>query len=250
MANYAHLLPQCSGRYIEPFLGSGAVYFHLGPEMALLGDCNEELIETYIAVKEDWASVLASLNRHAKSHSTPYYYRIRSKVPRDRAKRAARFIYLNRACWNGLYRVNAQGEFNVPIGSRPVQLFDPDLFRKLSDTLSTADLLCCDFQQLIDQAERNDLLFVDPPYTVRHSSNGFVRYNEALFSWSDQERLAACLRNARKRGTRIVSTNAPHESIRSLYQGQFKLMEVARFSPIAGKGSFRGRFTELIILSL
>jgi len=249
VANYAHLVPQCPGRYIEPFLGSGAVYFHVGPKVALLGDCNEELIETYVAVKEDWPSVVALLNRHVKSHSKPYYYRVRSRVPRDRAKRAARFIYLNRACWNGLHRVNARGQFNVPIGSRHVQLFDPESFRLLSSALSTATLCCCDFKQLIDQAGQDDVLFVDPPYTVRHSNNGFVKYNEALFSWSDQERLADCLRNAKKRGTSIVSTNASHESIRSLYQGHFKLIEVARFSPIAGKRDSRGKFSELIILS-
>lgn len=246
---YAHLIPRFSGRYIEPFLGSGAVYFHLRPRKALLGDCNGELMETYISVKEEWPSVVAHLNQHATRHSKTHYYRTRSKVPKVRAERAARFIYLNRACWNGLYRVNAQGQFNVPIGTREVQPFDPDVFRELSDTLSTADLVCCDFQKLVDRAGRNDLLFVDPPYTVHHSNNGFVKYNESLFSWSDQERLAERLVAAKERGASIVSTNAPHESVRRLYREHFKLVKIGRFSPIASKGNFRGKFKELIILS-
>lgn len=116
--HHAHLFPEFSGRYIEPFLGSGAVFFHLQPRVALLGDCNGDLIDTYQAIKDDWKLVVMQLRFYMQTHSTENYYIRRADNPESKVEQAARFIYLNCTCWNGLYRVNSQGRFNVPVGTR------------------------------------------------------------------------------------------------------------------------------------
>ena len=115
---FANLLPIRFHRYIEPFLGGGSVYFHLCPEKAVLSDTNQELITTYRAVKEDWRKVVAMLQRHNKSHSEEHYYQTRESRPTSPAGKAARMIYLNRTCFNGIYRVSRKGDFNVPKGTR------------------------------------------------------------------------------------------------------------------------------------
>jgi len=246
---YSHLIPHFSGRYIEPFLGSGAVFFSLRPQSAVLGDRNRELVDTYRAVKDDWRAVSALLRYHLAHHSADYYYRIRSFMPGLGCEKAARLIYLNRMCWNGLYRVNARGEFNVPLGGRADTRVDDNHLERVSEALQKAELRDCGFESLIEEAGRGDLLFVDPPYTVCHSKNGFIKYNEALFSWADQERLAGCLIEAQERGAYVVATNAPHDSVRALYDRHFTLLGVGRFSPMSGKAESRGTYNELIILS-
>lgn len=247
--SYSDYLPDCYDRYIEPFLGSGAVFFHLQPKTALLGDANSELIETYQVLKDNWKLVVRYLKRHHGQHSSEYYYQMRAMKPRSPATRAARFIYLNRTCWNGLFRVNRQGAFNVPIGTKQTVLFEDDRFDEVSAALRHTELHPGDFEGLIDRAEYGDLVFVDPPYTVRHNHNAFIKYNEKLFSWDDQERLFYALKRAKHRGAQIVSTNACHKSLRQLYSSTFKLVEVKRNSPISSKAETRKQFEELLILT-
>lgn len=184
-------------RYIEPFLGSGAVFFSLDVRESLLSDSNKDLIEVYGAIRDDYKRVYKHLKLHHKNHSKDYYYKIRAFSPRTKYTRAARFIYLNRTCWNGLYRVNTLGKFNVPIGTKQNVILDTDDFEKVSNKLQNSQLVCADFEAVIDQAGPNDFLFVDPPYTVQHNYNGFVKYNEKIFSWEDQLRLKESLQNAR-----------------------------------------------------
>lgn len=234
--------------YIEPFLGSGAMYFGLRPKKAILSDSNSELIETYKAISDAWAPVVAHLHRHDRCHSEDYYYHVRSQRPRTAATRAARFIYLNRTCWNGLYRVNRQGVFNVPIGTKSSALLDSDDFESVSRLLQGTQLIAGDFERQIDRAGPGDLVFADPPYTVRHQYNGFVKYNEQLFLWADQERLHAALLRAKHRGATIICTNADHSSVRELYQNDFKIFALSRYSSIAGAGGTRGRYAEIVVI--
>jgi DNA adenine methylase len=189
--HHAHLLPSNYGTYIEPFLGSGAVFFHLQPRKALLGDKNEALIATYQAIRNDPTGVRRHLRKHNHNHSEDYYYFVRGKPMRTRVTRAARFVYLNRTCYNGIYRVNVNGMFNVPIGGKTSVLLDTDDFTATARALRRATLRPGDFEHLIERATAGDLVFADPPYTVRHNNNGFVRYNEKMFSWADQERSTA-----------------------------------------------------------
>ncbi|WP_261503540.1 DNA adenine methylase, partial [Burkholderia multivorans] len=159
----------------------------------------------------------------------------------------ARFIYLNRTCWNGLYRVNKNGQFNVPIGTKSNVLLDTDDWPTVSAALRQAKLLVSDFEPIIDQAKRNDIVFADPPYTVKHNNNGFVKYNENIFAWQDQIRLRDALLRAKKRGAHIFCTNADHISIREIYEDHFTVTSVARGSVISGKADSRGKTSELLI---
>lgn len=249
VSGHDNFLPKKFKRYIEPFLGGGSVFFHLKPKRSILGDVNADLIATYQSVREDWAGVERLLQRHQRKHKESHYYLIRDTEPQDDIERAARLIYLNRTCFNGVYRVNRSGKFNVPMGDRESVLFDNDDFEEISRLLANADLQVADFEDLINEAKEDDLVFADPPYTVRHNINGFIKYNENLFSWKDQIRLANALMRARDRGARIVSTNANHSSVRGLYRERgFYLKTVSRFSSISADSINRNQFGELIVL--
>ena len=247
VSKHSELFPAKYNTYIEPFLGSGAVFFHMSPKKAILGDANSELISTYKAIKEDWASVFKTLKLYHKRHNKDFYYEMRAKNLRSPITKAACFIYLNRTCWNGLYRVNLQGKFNVPIGTKKNVVLDTDDFESISDLLANTDLRVSDYQDIVDSARKNDFLFVDPPYTVKHNFNGFVKYNDKLFSWDDQIRLRDSIENAVSRGVKVLLTNADHESVRKLYKGVGKMTNADRLSVISGDAGARGRYSELII---
>jgi DNA adenine methylase len=242
------LLPvEVKGRYIEPFLGSGALFFALNPEHAVLSDSCKDLINTYIGVAVFPETVIEILNQHAVKHSKTYYYEIRASEPKNIAERAARFIYLNRTCFNGIYRVNNSGKFNVPMGSKTKVILDYDNFLSWSQSLQKAQIYSSDFERIIDDAVEDDFVFVDPPYTIRHNNNGFIQYNEVLFSWHDQVRLHECLLRAKLRGVQILMTNANHQSIKELYEKDFKHVVTSRYSPIAASSDKRDSYEELII---
>ncbi|WP_301154116.1 DNA adenine methylase [Metapseudomonas otitidis] len=247
---HSHLLPQSFGRYIEPFLGAGSVFFHLQPETALLGDMNAELIQAYRGIQQDWRRIESSLKYRQRAHRADpeYYYRVRDMSPSNSVQRASRLIYLNRTCFNGIYRVNLDGKFNVPRGSKDSVLLNTDNFEEMSLLLKRAELRVSDFENLIAAAIEGDFVFADPPYTVRHNYNGFIKYNEILFSWKDQQRLANALLKAARRGVKVICTNANHESVRSLYEfDEFEQIQVSRNSSISAKSSSRKNFEELIV---
>jgi len=171
-------------------LGGGSVFFHLKPEKAILADCIHELITVYAAVKLRHKRLEALLKEHQKQHGTDHYYLVRDNVPPDRVARAARTLYLNRTCFNGMYRVNLNGQFNVPKGTKTAVVLDTDNFAGAARLLRRATLRVSDFEPIIDQAEAGDFVFADPPYITGHNNNGFVRYNDKLFKWEDQDRLA------------------------------------------------------------
>lgn len=241
-----NIFPEKFGKYIEPFLGSGAIFFALRPEDALLTDINEELINAYKAIKRRRNMLTSALERHANNHSDEHFYLMRSLRPLGSVDRAARFIYLNRTCWNGLYRVNQKGEFNVPRGTKNRVLIEDDNFSAVSRALGGAVVKVSDFESSVDQAGEGDLLFLDPPYTVKHNNNGFIKYNDKIFSWEDQLRLNAAVKRASNRRALIVMTNANHESIRDLYQ-DFCLEPLPRHSVLSGKVEGRVRTEELLV---
>lgn len=247
--NYAHLLPTTYNRYIEPFLGGGSVFFYLQPKQALLGDTNPDVIAAYQGIKENWEYINIVLHQHQHQHSSDYYYEVRNTEYANLLQQASRMIYLNRTCFNGIYRVNRNGKFNVPIGTKSKVILETDDFEAVSELLKSVDLYLGDFEDLINQAKENDFVFADPPYTVRHNMNGFVKYNENLFSWEDQERLAVALTRAKERGVKIVATNANHASVRDLYKDNYNLRTVSRYSSIAASPDNRKQFDELVILS-
>lgn len=241
------IIPSAYERYFEPFLGSAAMFFALRPREALLSDLNAELVETFLAIQSDWRAVARRLMRYHRLHSRTFYYSVRQSRPRSTAARAARLIYLNRTCWNGLYRVNLRGEFNVPKGTKERVVLQTDNFEGVRDLLQCAQLVVSDFESVIRRAGRRDLVFADPPYITSHANNGFLKYNERLFSWSDQVRLRNSLVEASRRGAYVVATNANTRAIHDLYATHFRVTKASRSSVIASSSRWRGMKSELII---
>lgn len=247
MERHRELFPVSYGRYIEPFLGGGAVFFDLKPQKAILSDLNGELVECYQQVRDNPCELVELLKGHQDKHCKEHYYEVRQEVPTTALARAARFLYLNRTCWNGLYRVNLKGEFNVPMGTKTNVLLPSDDFESTSKQLSNATISKCDFEETLNKAENGDLVYIDPPYTVKHNYNGFLKYNESIFKWEDQERLHAAALRAKKRGANVLISNAAHESLLELYKGSEAVLKVDRASVLAASSSKRGQVEEILV---
>jgi DNA adenine methylase len=239
-------LPTTYGRYHEPFLGAGSLFFLLQPQRAVLSDSCLELVETFEALQGNPSAVLRYLRPLKPKRDL--FYSIRSQRSAGPYKRAAEFIYLNKTCWNGLYRVNSRGEFNVPYGlPKTDHVIDEDNLFACATALGRegVDLQCCDFEDALAGVEQGDLVFLDPPYVTRHNNNGFIDYNEQLFSWADQVRLAGMARELAGRGAHVVVTNAYHGEVIDLYRG-FNLMPIDRASTLASNVAKRGRVSEAL----
>lgn len=234
-------------RYIEPFLGGGAAFFAIQPANCILSDLNSELINTYQVVQEEPTEITNQLRALHNAHNESFYYQMRSSRPTSKLERAVRFLYLNRTCWNGLYRVNLNGDFNVPIGSK-LKVYDPneDFFR-ISIALSNVRLLCRDFEQTLSFAGEGDFVYIDPPYTVKHNLNGFIKYNDKIFQWDDQVRLRNEIVKAHSRGAYVLLSNADHESVRGLYSDIFHIRTVYRKSILAADSTKRGPTSEILV---
>jgi DNA adenine methylase len=239
-------IPQSFNKYYEPFLGSGALFFALMPERAQLSDISKNLINTYIALREQPDKTIEKLK--SMPYKKKFYSWVRDKYqPTSEAGKAARIIYLNRTCWNGLYRENRSGKFNVPIGRfENPRICDEDNLRAVAVALKNITLRVCDFEDAVTKAKENDFIFFDPPYITGHRNNGFHSYNEKLFKWGDQERLAEIARELDRKGCDVLITNASNKAIEKLYDG-FEIVPMSRHSVIAADVHKRGLVDELII---
>jgi DNA adenine methylase len=240
-------LPRTFGRYFEPFFGGGAIFFRLAPRGSVLADVNEKLIMCYQAIRDDPEAVFTALARMKNSDRD--YYRIRAKRTRSPYTAAARLIYLCTYSFNGIYRENLAGTYNVPYGYKldhPKPSFAR--IREIAQALDKAELIVGDFSKVTHRARAADLVYLDPPYTLKHNSNGFVKYNAKLFTWKDQERLAAEARILRDRGVYVAISNASHEAIRALYKGFYEVM-IDRYSVIAADSDKRVPVRESLYLS-
>lgn len=248
----SNLLPPYR-QYYEPFLGSGALFFAIEPESAVLSDTNPELVNCYRCVRNRWRSVVKVLTELKVDTTTYYKTRERMDVEEDRVRRAAYFIYLNKTCWNGLYRVNRDGKFNVPIGKhiRPnYRVFDEEHLKAASQLLKRAEILCCDFEHAVSAVRgKQHFVYFDPPYITTHITNGFTKYNSALFKESDELRLAQVAAKLIRRGVGVMVSNAAHPLIRQLYDGDFYKTQLSRTSRIAGDKARRGMVGELLVTS-
>lgn len=250
IANYRHIFPAEYNNYFEPFLGGGSAFFALMPQRATISDINGELVKAYKVMARNPMQLREQLIWHQGQHSIAHYYTVRSNVPNDVIEQAARFLYLNRTCFNGMYRVNHLGEFNVPIGTKQQFVDDVMHFEDYSEVLRNVHIRRQDFVDTIREATNRDLIFADPPYTIAHNQNAFIKYNEKLFSWKDQKRLLAALVKARARGAIIIATNADYLPIRKMYEdNNFITQPVGRFSSISGSKAGRGTQSELLISS-
>lgn len=232
--------------YFEPFLGGGAIFFSINPDVAVLSDVNPELINAHVQVRDHVEAVIAELKELSVSRED--YRRMRAARFKSGLSQAVRFIYLSKTAFNGMYRVNRQGEFNVPFaGQLDRKLFDPEVLRAASRRLQGCTVLARDFSASLNAAKRGDFVYCDPPYTVLHNNNGFLRYNERLFSWSDQERLAGLARAAVARGVFVLVSNAGTEHVRQLYRG-FDTIMAQRTSCISAIPTSRGRVSEFLFV--
>lgn len=235
--------------FCEPFAGGAAFSFAIGGDGPLhLTDTNLDLIDTYRTIKaspQTLANELADL-----PIGRDVFEQLRSSIPSTALDRAVRTIYLNRTAFNGLWRVNALGMFNVPYGCKPeTRLPTRDELHSTSVILRNARLEVADFE-LTARTTTAPAVYFDPPYTVSHNNNGFIRYNERIFSWADQQRLAKSASNLAERGKAVVVSNALHRDIRSLYRdGPFKLYRVSRVTNLAASADHRGAVSELLVVS-
>ncbi len=251
ISKYNKIFPSKYNRYIEPFVGGGSVFFCLMPNNAIISDINPELINLYVVMRDNHQDLKEMLLQHQKNHNVDYYYQIRGDIPVNNIEQAARFLYLNRTCFNGMYRVNRHGMFNVPIGTKTNCIYDLDNFGSYSKILHNTDLIASDFSPIIRQAKFGDLVFVDPPYTIAHNQNSFIKYNEQLFTWVDQKRLLNDLCYARDNNAIVFATNANYHLLHEMYtEHGFFTMIINRYSSISGRIDRRGRQEELLISSL
>jgi DNA adenine methylase len=242
----AQLVPRNACSYFEPFLGGGSLFFAARPTQAILGDANSRLINTYRVLRDRPDDLISVLAQWKNEEDT--YYAIRASEFDDRAAQAAQFVYLNKTCWNGLYRVNRLGRFNVPFGHNGRSVYDQTHLFETSRLLQSADLVCSDFTQLLKSATSGDFVYLDPPYTVLHSQNGFRRYNEKLFSWQDQVRLAQAASELAARGCLVVVSNADNGEVLDLYPGFFH-QRVSRHSLLAASSKWRRKTHEALLVS-
>jgi DNA adenine methylase len=205
-------------RYVEPFAGSAALFFAISPSRAVLGDLNEDLIGTFISVRRDPDAVFQKLKRFPKGRDS--YYTVRAMTPEnlDDSTKAARFVYLNRFCFNGLYRTNALGVFNVPFGA-PRSDNVPNLaqLRACSQLLSRALLLKADFRITLARVKNSDFVFLDPPYAVSRR-RVFVEYGKTQFSTSDLADLAGRLDEIHNRGAAFILSYADSYEARHFFK--------------------------------
>ena len=238
--------------YIEPFVGGGAMFFALEPQKAVLSDANEELIQTYKAMRDDVDAVIGQLRKLAKRHSKRHYYLTRERfnhaaVPRDACVLAARFIYLNKTCFNGLWRVNTSGFFNVPMGryNNP-QIVNEATLRMASAALQHASLISGDAMKLIHSRGKHDFIYADPPYDPISRTSSFTGYAMAGFGHHAQQELAIALHEFDQRGGKFMISNSGTPLVRRLYE-RFKIRRIAAPRSISAMGTGRVPVRELVI---
>lgn len=241
------LLPKAYDRLVEPMAGSAALFFSLRPRQAILADSNRSLIEFYQVLAKQTAALLEHLLVLRASRRR--YYEFRACKPRTKLERAVRFAYLNRLCWNGVYRVNRKGEFNVPIGDRlPEKLWDETHLRKAAASLRRASLLCGDFEHTLQLCTSEDVVYLDPPYPKKNTGGiGFNRYTSVPFALADHERLARVVEVLDSKGTRVIVSMTSSPDYLSLFPKSFHVSHCRSSSLIACNGTARGKAIETIL---
>ncbi|MFH1505995.1 MAG: DNA adenine methylase [archaeon] len=250
------LFPKKFTHYFEPFVGGGAVAFYViqkyKPKEVFLSDINEELINAYNIIKTDVESLIAKLREHKKNHmknQKEYYYKIRDINPKDLSKlnNAARFIYLNRTCFNGLYRVNSKGGFNVPIGSyKNPDIVQETKLKEIAKLLQNVTVKVMSFEKVVELAKKGDFVYFDPPYYPLKKGLSFTTYTKGNFLEKEQKKLANVFRELDKKGCFCMESNSDTEFIKGIYFG-YKIHTVEARRLINSKVEGRGKINEVLI---
>ena len=245
-------MPTSYHRYYEPFAGGAALFFRVAPGRAVLADSNPDLIALYRVLASDVGAVIRRLEHHRAVHDDRHYYATRARwndpeASWSAADRGAAFIYLNKTCFNGLWRVNRAGAFNVPIGryaDPPICV--PEALRAASVALARADLRCGDYRAAVRDATRGDFIYFDPPYDPVSTTANFTSYTTGAFGPDDQRALAATARELVDRGCRVMLSNSDTPFVRSLYKG-FRIDRVKCTRAINSNAARRGEVDEVIV---
>jgi len=250
-------VPKKYGTYYEPFVGGGALFFALEPKKAVIGDMNQRLVNTYEALADSPEKVFAFLRMHAANHNDEYYYETRD-IAIDESHpiiQAAWLIYLNKTCFNGLYRVNRSGKFNVPIGSyKNPSIYDPENLRACSAALHPTGakqgvtIRCGDYRMTCAGAQRGDLVYFDPPYLPVNKTSDFTAYTPGGFGLAEHEALRDFAWGLKCKGVHVILSNAGIDPIAKLYSVKnFRIHEVQARRAINSKAGKRGPVSEFII---
>lgn len=245
-------------RYHEPFVGGGALFFELfrlgklGRTQARLSDTNPNLIAAYQGVRDEVDAVIAILREHEARHDRAYFYAMRSAAPATLAEKAARIIYLNRTCFNGLYRENSRGEFNVPMGryTNPLICNERNL-RAASEALKKAVVESRPFENVVAASKPGDLVYFDPPYVPLSTTANFTTYGKDGFGEADQRRLAEVFDTLAKRGVHVLLSNSAAPLVYELYKDQYRyrVIDVSATRNVNSKADKRGAVTEALVTS-
>jgi len=241
-----------TGRYFEPFVGGGAVFFDLLPEKSFLSDLNSELVITYIIVTNDVDKLINSLKKY--KYEKDFFLKVRSLQPKQlpNVEIASRFIYLNRTCFNGMYRVNSKGEFNVPFGkySNPL-ICDEVNLRRVSKALQNVEINCQDYKMIIKKARKGDFVYFDPPYYPINKTSSFTTYTKEAFLDKEQIELKDTYLELHKKGCFVMLSNSNTPFINKIYNELvkygIKINEVLAGRAINSKGAKRGKITEVLV---
>jgi DNA adenine methylase len=254
IAQYQPYLPKDFRTYYEPFLGGGALFFHFQPQCAVLSDINPELVNVYTCVRDCVETVITKLKYHADHHSEPYYYQVRNEDPDLSVDKAARLIYLNKTCFNGLYRVNRQGRFNVPIGQyKNPNICNADLLRAASVVLQKAVLTTQPFHKILAEPllaspSEQDFVYFDPPYHPLSETSNFTSYSRTAFTAADQIHLRDIFVRLSAQGVKVALSNSDSPFVRDLYQ-DFKICTISAARSINSQPTKRGKITEVLVVS-
>ncbi|AVX19226.1 DNA adenine methylase [Carboxydocella sporoproducens DSM 16521] len=240
-------LPESFDRYIEPFIGGGALYFFLEPEKPIIIDKNHELINFYRVVRDNLDEMIEELTSY--KNDAEFYYYIRKLQPHQltNIQRAARFLYLNKTGYNGLWRVNKKGEFNVPFGKyKNPKLIDRENLMRARELLKRTEILFGDFDMCLDYADKNTFIYFDPPYHPLSETSSFTSYTSDDFTEKDQIRLANIFCELDRRGSKLMLSNSDTPFIKELYKG-YNIVKVYAKRAINCRPDKRGPISELII---
>ena len=252
---FENLFPPDFNNYYEPFIGSGAVFFYvkskLKPHEVILSDLNEELINCFVVVRDRPSELIELLLNHRNNHSKEYYYAIRNIETNqlDSIESAARLIYLNKTCFNGLYRVNSKGQFNVPFGDydKP-RIFDNKILLRASQLLQDVELRVMTFEKVLDFARKHDFVYLDPPYIPLSKTSNFANYSKSHFSVQEQKKLSEVFTILDSHGCFVMLSNSDHPLIKELYRDYEKNIVIVRAKRMINSiGSKRGAINEIVL---
>lgn len=257
LTQFKPLFPKKINRYVEPFVGGGSILFYVlknySPKKVFILDINEELINTYEVIRDDVENLIKELKKLKKFHNKETYYKIRSEDPKLLSKltRASRFIYLNRTCFNGLYRVNSKGEFNVPIGSYKNPLICPEEdLREISLLMKNVEIIHGGFESCVKFANKGSFVYFDPPYYPLKKGASFTTYSKNNFLEKEQEQLKNIFSRLDKKGCKVMLSNSDSPFIKNLYkeylkEGSITIVRATRM--INCNAEKRGKINELVV---